>query len=178
MFQNSRSPFLTQALVCWNWKCALLSASARSIVYLVAMAHTGLRSSLVAVLVEIAYVSFTAGTYAAMQQRALGMRNRWVGNSIVTVAVPALAQSLDWLAHRISGAPATHGTLIAVCIFTFVSALFHLHVMRNGAFLSGHGRSLLDDFRRIPRLLAGFLVKPVALFANLAVNAGIEAENG
>jgi hypothetical protein len=178
MFPNSRSPFLAQALVCWNWKCALLSASARSIVYVITMAHTGLRRSLVVVLVEIAYVTFTAGTYAAMQQRALGLRNRWIGNSIVTVAVPALAQGLDWLAHRLSGAPATHGTLMAVCVFTFVSALFHLHVMRNGAFLSGCGRSLLDDCRRIPRLLAGFLVKPVVLFANLAASAGVEAENG
>jgi hypothetical protein len=53
---------------------------------------------------------------------------------------------------------------LAVCFFAAVSALFHLHVMRRGAFLTGHeGRSLLDDFRRMPRLVLAFLVAPIAL---------------
>jgi hypothetical protein len=58
---------------------------------------------------------------------------------------------------------------LAVCVFAALSALFHLHVMRKGAFLSGQGRSLLDDFRRIPRLVAGFVLSPVALCAGLLV---------
>jgi hypothetical protein len=37
--------------------------------------------------------------------------------------------------------------------------------MRNGVFLTGHGRSLADDFRRVPRLVAGFVVKPFTLLA-------------
>jgi hypothetical protein len=32
--------------------------------------------------------------------------------------------------------------------------------MRNGVFLTGSGRSLFDDFRRIPRLVAGFVFRP------------------
>jgi hypothetical protein len=53
-----------------------------------------------------------------------------------------------------------------VCLFTVVSALFHLHVMRRGAFLTGHtGRSLLNDFRRMPRLIAGFVLAPALIFS-------------
>jgi hypothetical protein len=168
---------LAQVLTCWNWKCALLSASTRSVVYLAAMAHTGLRRSLATILVEIAYVLFTAGIYAGMQQKALGLRNRITGNLIVAAGVPGVAQILDWLIHRIAGAPPTHGTTIAVFVFTLLSAFFHLHVMRNGVFLSGYGRSLFDDFRQIPRLLAGFVIKPAALFGNLANRFGVEAGN-
>ncbi|HKD60419.1 MAG TPA: hypothetical protein VKB47_08150, partial [Terracidiphilus sp.] len=50
-------------------------------------------------------------------------------------------------------------------IFAALSALFHLHVMRNGVFLTGHGRSLADDFRSIPRLVAGFVARPFILLA-------------
>ncbi|MFY9856164.1 MAG: hypothetical protein WAK26_20035 [Terracidiphilus sp.] len=39
--------------------------------------------------------------------------------------------------------------------------------MRNGVFLTGHGRSLFDDFRRIPSLVAGFVVKPAVFLGAL-----------
>ena len=48
-----------------------------------------------------------------------------------------------------------------------LSALFHLHVMRNGGFLTGQGSSLLDDFRRVPRFIAGFVLRPVDLLTTL-----------
>lgn len=39
-------PLFRQASSCWNWKCALLSATARSLVYVGAMTRTGLHGSL------------------------------------------------------------------------------------------------------------------------------------
>jgi hypothetical protein len=160
----STPSILLRSLSCWNWKCALLSAAARSIVYLTAMAHTGLRGSLAVVLVEMAYVTLTAGLYAGWQQQALGLRSRLLGNLTVAAGVPGLSQLLDWLAHRAVGPAAPPRATLAVCIFAALSALFHLYVMRRGAFLTGRaGRSLLDDFRRMPRLIAGFVSAP-ALF--------------
>jgi hypothetical protein len=160
---------LRQALSWWNWKCALMSATARSLVYLVAMTRSGLPGRFAVVLVEIGYVTLTAGVYAGMQQKALALRSRMWGNLLVVLGVPGLAQALDWLAHRVVGAAVPGRATLAVCVFAALSALFHLHVMRKGAFLTGQGRSLLDDFRRIPRLVAGFVLKPVALFAGLFV---------
>ena len=160
-----RSALLKQAFSCWNWKCGLLSATARSLVYLAAMARTGSRGRLAVVVVEIAYVTLTAGIYAGLQQKALGVRLRWLGNLVVVIGVPCLAQVLDWIAHRVTGSTVTGRATLAVSFFAAFSALFHLHVMRNGAFLTGSGRTLMDDFRRMPRLVAGFFAKPIALLS-------------
>jgi hypothetical protein len=50
--------------------------------------------------VELAYVTLTSGLYAGLQQKALGIRSRWLGNSTIILGVPWLAQAFDWLAHR------------------------------------------------------------------------------
>ena len=88
-----------------------------------------------------------------MQQRALLLRSRQLGNLVVAIGVPGLAQVLDWMIHHLTGAAAPARATIAVSILAGISALFHLHVMRNGVFLTGNGRSIFDDFRRTP--LAG-----------------------
>jgi hypothetical protein len=168
MFLRRHSPLLRQAFSCWNWKCALLSATARSAVYTAAMIRAGQHGRLAVVLVEVAYVMLTAGIYAGMQQKALGLRSRLWGNLIVVLGVPALAQILEWLAHRVTGAAATGRATLAVCTFSAFSALFHLYAMRNGVFLTGHGRSLFDDFHRVPRIVAGFVLKPIEFFAALS----------
>jgi hypothetical protein len=142
-----------------------------------AMARSGPHGRLAVVLVEIVYVTLTAGVYAGMQQKALGLRTRWLGNLIVVLGVPGLSQVLDWTAHRVTGATVTSRATLAVSIFAAVSALFHLHVMRNGVFLTGSGRSLFDDFRRIPRLIAGFVVRPVAFLLAAFSDAGRAIES-
>jgi hypothetical protein len=184
MTPKSRSPLFAQALFaralgCWNWKCALLSATARSLVYAVAMVRTGLRGGLAIVLVEMAYVTLTAGLYAGLQQKALGLRSRLLGNVTVVLFVPMLAQAFEWLTHRAVGPAAPTKATIAVCIFATISALFHLHVMRRGTFLTGSsGHSLLEDFRRIPRLTAGFVLMPFAWLSAVVTPPGraIESE--
>ncbi|HMF53119.1 MAG TPA: hypothetical protein VK593_02135, partial [Edaphobacter sp.] len=158
---SQHHPLLKQAFAYWNWKCALMSATARSLVYLAAMAHTGSHGALPIVLVEMGYVTLTAGVYAGMQQNALRLRSRLLGNLIVVLGVPGLAQTLDWFTHRLTHTTPTHRTILVVSFFAVLSALFHLHVMRNGGFLTGQGRSLLDDFRRVPRFIAGFVLRPV-----------------
>lgn len=168
---------LTQACSCWNWKCALLSATVRSLVYLAAIAHTGFHGAAGVVLVEIAYVALTAGVYAGLQQKALRIRRRWLGNLIVVLGVPGLAQVLDWTAHRAGGAAVPGRAMLAVSVFAALSALFHLHVMRNGVFLTGSGRSLLDDFRRLPIIVAGLIVRPAGFFAAWASASGRAIES-
>lgn len=177
---STQHPLLKQAFAYWNWKCALMSATARSLVYLAAMAHTGPHNALSVILVEMGYVTLTAGIYAGMQQNALRLRSRLLGNLIVVVGVPGLSQILDWYAHRLTHTVATHRTILAVSFFALLSALFHLHVMRNGGFLTGEGRSLLDDFRRVPRFVLGFILRPVDFFtARLSRSASaVEPEAG
>ena len=64
-----------------------------------------------------------------------------------------------------------------VPVVAAISALFHLHVMRNGVFLTGRGRSLADDFRRIPRLVAGFISRPFTLLPSLVARPGRALES-
>jgi hypothetical protein len=155
-------------LDCWNWKCALMSASVRSLIYALAMARGSQRHSLAVVLVEMFYVTLTAGLWAGLQQRALALRRRLAGALLIVVAVPALSQLFDWLAHWAAGAVAPQRATFAVWTFTLFSALFHLYVMRRGAFLTGRGaRSLAEDLRRIPLLTLRFLAQPLALGARL-----------
>ena len=158
-----------------------MSATVRSVVYLAAMTRSHHSNRLAVVLVELAYVTATAGVYAGLQQRALHLRSRLLGNFVIAVAVPGMAQALDWLAHRFVGAPVPSSATVAAGMFTLVSALFHLHVMRSGVFLTGHGRhSLAEDFRRVPRLLLGFAIQPVTLLASAGVRVGrtVESEAG
>jgi hypothetical protein len=168
MIHARRPSFIARAFSCWNWKCALLSATARSVVYLAALARSGPHGRISIIAVEIAYVTLTAGIYAGMQQRALRLRSRLLGNCIVAFGVPALAQGIDWLAHRAAGGAVPFRATVAVSIFAGISALFHLFVMRRGVFLTGQGRSLADDFRRIPRLVVGFVVAPYVLMTAMA----------
>ena len=177
MIPAERSNFRAQVFSCWNWKCALLSATARSLVYLAVLARSRPHGRLSIILVEVAYVTLTAGLYAGLQQRALVLRSQQLGNFVVAFAVPALAQLLDWLAHRAVGAAVPARAIWAVSVFTLISALFHLYVMRRGVFLSGRGLSIRDDFRRIPRLLAAFVLAPVVLLRSLAIRPTNAAES-
>ncbi len=164
-----RSPFAAQAFACWNWKCALLSALARTVVYLAALAHAGARQGLSIAIVEMVYVTLTAGVYAGLQQQALGLRSRALGNLLIVVGVPGLSQVLDWLVHRLAGAAAPPRATLAVCGFAAISALFHLFVMRRGTFLTGgRGSSLVNDFRRLPHLVLSFTLQPVVFLGALA----------
>ena len=155
-----------------------MSAAVRSAVYLAAMARTHHSNRLTVVLVELAYVTATAGVYAGLQQRALRLRSRLLGNCVIVVVVPGMAQALDWLAHQFLGAPVPARATAAACVFTLVSALFHLHVMRSGVFLTGHrGHSLAEDFRHVPRLLVGFVMRPLTLLASPGIRLERPAES-
>jgi hypothetical protein len=174
---SGRSPLLAQVFSCWNWKCAFMSATARSLVYLAALARSGPHGRLSIVLVEVAYVALTAGVYAGLQQKALAIRPQFLGNLTIALGVPLLAQLVDWSTHRVAGAPVPFRATVAVSVFAVVSALFHLYVMRHGVFLSGQGRTLRDDFRRIPRLVLNFIVAPAKLAGYLSSRGETTAES-
>jgi hypothetical protein len=178
MHRTIGSPFISRALACWNWKCALFSATVRSAVYLAAMAHSNLHGGLTVVAVELGYVSFTGGLYAGLQQRALSFRSRLLGNLTIVVGVPGLAQALDWLTHRAAHAAAPAKAIVVLCVFSTISAIFHLHVMRRGAFITGSaGRTLADDFRRMPRLIVEFVVRPITVVGSFAARWTRTAES-
>jgi len=147
-----------------------MSATVRAFVYAAAMLRPGpgLKEGVAVIVVEMLYVTVTSGLYAGMQQHALLIKRRWLGDLAIVVGVPGLSQALDWLLHIAAGAPTPHKALLSVCIFTLLSALFHRHVMRRGTFLTGcEGLSLTQDFRRVPKLILSFAASPFAFTLSL-----------
>lgn len=152
----------------WNWKSAILSALIRSLGYLIATRKHGLHTGFHAAIAEVVYVALTAGVYSALQQGALDIRPRWLSNSLIVVGVPVLSQSVEYAFHSAIGTPNLRVATFSIMLFGFLSAMFHLHVMRNGAMLvGGKSRPFFEDLKRMPILLAGFLATPVVTVAEV-----------
>lgn len=148
----------------WNWKAAVLSMTIRCVALFCLVARQGGHSGLRAAAIEAIYVSFTAGTWAAVQQRALPVRPRWLSNLLVVAAVPALAQWVDYMVQHSLGTPGMRAASLSLFTWGLFSASLHLHLMRHGALLVGDGsRSFVSDLRRLPRLLLSFASGPIRL---------------
>jgi hypothetical protein len=145
----------------WNWKAALITAICRAAACMAALWHSPLYAREHFGAVEAAYVLVTAGVFSAWQQQALGVKPRQVAWSITVLAIPLGSLAADaglhlWLDH---GNMRALG--IGALIVTVVSAMFHWHVMRNGALLVGsESRPFIDDMKRMPQLVASFVTEP------------------
>jgi hypothetical protein len=146
---------------CWNWKAALLSSSFRAAIFLVANLRHGWDAALGAMLAEFAYRSVAAGFYGRATQALRRIEPAWRGSLAAAVGMPAVGHLLEFLLHKTRGTPGLRTSITASVIFTIWSSLFHLYAMRRGHFIVGEGsRSLREDLRRVPQLLAGFLAAP------------------
>jgi hypothetical protein len=146
----------------WNWKAALLSAVFRAGACVAALRHNEMHARRHFGIVEAAYVLLTSGFWAALQQQSLGLKTRRLGWLACVMLIPLSSLTADaslhlWLDH---GNMRALG--ISALIFTLVSAMFHWHVMQNGAMVVGEqSRSFWSDMKRMPWLVASFVMIPV-----------------
>ncbi len=107
-----------------------------------------------------------------MQQQALGIKPRYFAWLAVVLVVPFTSLGADALAHLLLDHVNAHALGIGALIFTLISAMFHWHVMENGALLVGEqSRPLSSDLRQLPGLLLSFVMAPVLWFRqSLAAN--------
>lgn len=127
--------------------------------------------------VEAAYVLLTAGIFSAWQQQALGVKPLRLAWSIVVLAIPLGSLAADCALHLWLD----HGNMralgIGAFIVTVVSAMFHWHVMQNGAMLVGrNSRSFAEDMTQMPRLIATFVWNPVRWALGKSIPQQITAE--
>ena len=68
--------------------------------------------------------------------------------------------------HLMRGTMKLRASIIASVCLTAISTLFNLYAMRRGALITGEGQqSLGNDFKRMPRLIAGFVIcGPLAIW--------------
>jgi hypothetical protein len=146
----------------WNWKAALITALFRGAACVAALQHVHPQARQHFSAVEMAYVLLTAGIFSAWQQQALGIKPRYIAWLTVVVIVPFTSLGVDAIAHLLLDHVDAHALGISALIFTLVSAMFHWHLMENGAMLVGEqSHSFASDMRRLPRLALSFVSAPV-----------------
>jgi len=112
--------------------------------------------------VEAAYVLLTSGIFSAWQQQALDVKPRKLSWGIVVLLIPLGSLAADSALHIWLDQGNMRALGIGALIGTLVSAMFHWHVMQNGAMLVGeNSRSLLDDLKQMPKIIATFVWNPI-----------------
>jgi len=142
----------------WNWKAALLSASLRAPLFLLATLRHGLRAISTAVLVEAVYSAFISGCFGAFVQKMRNTRPLWASALLIVAVLPALVLWLDYLLHLYTGMPNLKGGMWAAATLCVLSSLFNWYLMKHGNLLVGKsGRPFTTDLKRMPRMVFDFV---------------------
>lgn len=143
----------------WNWKSAVFSALFRGLIFFTVNLQVGWRAALGAMLAEFVWRSVTSGGWGAVTQMLCKVRPLWQAVFGTMFVMPLAAHTIEFVIHYARGTPLlARSILVSVC-FTQVSDLFNLYVMYNGAMLvGGEARPFGEDLRRVPALIAGFLL--------------------
>jgi hypothetical protein len=153
-------------LLRWNWKTALLSACARGTIFFIANIGAGLAPAIGAMWIEAALFATLAGFYGALAQAFRHARPAWAATMTVMILAPAFNHTLEYLLHYASGTKRIAAGVAASISLSILSAVFNLFAMRRGVLIVGDERaSLIDDLRRMPRLVFDFVMTiPSALW--------------
>lgn len=162
MRQISRLDAWLFPLTHWNWKAALITAVCRAAACMAALWHSPLHAREHFGVVEAVYVLLTAGIFSAWQQQALDVKPRRLAWAIVVLAIPLGSLAADCALHVWLDQGNMRALGIGALIATLISAMFHWHVMQNGAMLVGKDtNSFLGDMKQMPRLIATFVWNPI-----------------
>lgn len=143
----------------WNWKSAVLSALIRGSIFFVTNLSEGARAATAAFAIESSFYIVTAGFYGAIIESFRRVRPYWQAVVTVTVLVPLINHSLEFLFHWIGGTKRIALGVAVSMVFSLFSANFNLYIMSRGALIVGSGREpLWKDLLRMPRLLLEFLL--------------------
>jgi hypothetical protein len=165
------------ALTHWNWKAALITAICRACACMAALWHSPLQAREHFGAVEAAYVLLTAGIFSAWQQQALDVKPRKLAWSITVLAIPLGSLAADSALHLWLDYGNMRALGIGALIVTLVSAMFHWHVMKNGAMLVGeNSRSFAEDMKQMPRLVVSFVWEPIRAVISRARTGQVSSE--
>lgn len=143
----------------WNWKAAIFSSLFRGSIFFTVNLAAGWRAALGALLAEFLLRAATSGFYGALTQAFRRVEPAHTAALTVVILLPVATHSLEFLVHWARGTPKLALSIAVSACFTCVSTLFNLYAMRRGTLVTGHGgASLADDMRRMPGVVAGFLL--------------------
>lgn len=162
-----------QVITRWNWKAALLGALLRATFYFTVY-KASKESWLVtftAMLVEFSFRFFSSGISGALVQSFRRATPAWLATSIVTISLPIFSHSIEFLTHyaqetyfsNVFAAAENNARQKAFAVsvlFSVLSAMFNIFIMRHGVLLVGAGNetnSLWLDLKKIPLLIIEFV---------------------
>jgi hypothetical protein len=162
-----------QVIIRWNWKAALLGAILRASFYFTVYkaSKENWVVTLTAVGVELAFRFITSGVSGALVQSFRRASPAWLATAIVTISLPIFSHSIEFLTHytqehyfanvfAASENNARQKAFAVSVLFSILSAMFNLFVMRHGVLLVGAGKetkSLWDDIKTFPKLILEFI---------------------
>ncbi len=167
----AQHPF--QIIARWNWKSALIGAVLRASFYLTV--YKASKESWIvtftAVLLELVFRFITSGISGSLVQSFRRATPAWLATLIITISLPLFSHTIEYITHysqehffsNVFAASENNARQKAFAIsvlFSVLSALFNLFVMRHGVLLVGAGsetKSLWSDLKRIPLLIGEFV---------------------
>jgi hypothetical protein len=142
----------------WNWKSAVLSMLLRGPIFLAASLRVSLHAGLSALATESVFCAAIAGFYGAIVQCFRMAEPQWLTLLFLTVILPAIFQSLEYLLHWSQGTPHLRFAEIISVFVSGMSAAFNWYAMRHRTLLVGaQGARFTTDLRRLPLLLYNFV---------------------
>lgn len=162
-----------QVITRWNWKAAILGALLRASFYFVVFkaSKESWLVTLTAVLVEFSFRFFTSGISGALVQSFRRASPAWLATLIVSISLPIFSHSIEFITHytqekyfsSIFPPSENNARTIAFAVsvlFSLLSALFNIFIMRHGVLLVGAGKeskTLWGDIKTFPLLIVEFV---------------------
>ena len=157
----------------WNWKSALIGAIIRASFYFTVYkaSKESLLVTMTAVLLEFVFRFITSGISGSLVQSFRRASPAWLATLIITISLPIFSHTIEYITHysqehffsNVFAASENNARQKAFAIsvlFSVLSALFNLFVMRHGVLLVGAGeetKTLWSDLKRIPLLIGEFV---------------------
>ncbi|MGB2912439.1 MAG: hypothetical protein WBB81_02680 [Pyrinomonadaceae bacterium] len=172
-----------QIITRWNWKTALVGALVRSSFYFTV--YLASRESwivtITAVLVEMSFRFFTTGAAGAVVQSFRRATPQWLATAIISISLPTITHIIEFFTHYVqehyfasifppSQNDARQKTFAVSVLFSVISAMFNMYMMRHGVLLVGAGeeqKPILQDFKKMPVLVKDFTIYLPALILRL-----------
>ncbi len=183
-----------QILNRWNWKSAMMGAILRAFFYLAVYkaSRENWIVTLTAMTVEFSFRFFTSGVSGALVQSFRRARPVWLATLVVTISLPIFSHTVEFFTHYMQEAyfsdvfaaaenNARQKAFAVSVLFSVLSAMFNIFIMRNGVLLVGAGNdtnSFVNDLKQIPLLLLVFITYLPIKMVNFTRTGNIPAALG
>lgn len=163
-----------QIITRWNWKSALMGAVVRASFYFTVYfaSRESWLVTLTAVFVELCFRFITTGMAGAVVQSFRKATPQWLATAIISISLPAITHVIEFFTHYVqetyysnifpaATSSARLKTFAISVLFSVISAIFNLYIMRRGVLLVGAGeetKSLVQDIKSMPVLVKDFTI--------------------